>query len=447
MPKAKRDAMSGAIGLSLPRLRPDQWAIVQDPARIKVCAMGRRYGKSTMVGCTLTAAAASGNRCAIGAPNYRNTRPLWRWAENAVRPLVKSGLAVVNRSERTIEFPSVGGFLGVYSLDNPDSMRGEWFDLVAIDEAARVSEEAWTDVIQPCLADYAGQAFLISTPKGRNWFWREFIAGQEDGKYIKSWTAPSSDNPMPSIRAAVEKAKQRVSDNTFRQEWMAEFVEDAMTYFSPEWFEGNLNRYDPRIPRHANTCIARYMSWDTGYKDTEGNAYSACIVADLMPDYRLQVREVFRERLNFPNLIRKITDLAEHYSEDGKLRNILIEDRASGTSAYQTMVASGHPILSHIMTPFMPSGSKEQRAAQAGAWCENGSVLLPMPDQAVPWLYDFEDEIYSMPNTLYKDQADAFAQLILYLENILRAGLAARRTAFGETDYGLLGRNLAGRMY
>lgn len=420
--------MPRTVALNLPRLRKDQWEIVNHPAKIKVIAAGRRWGKSLTVGGTLVAASAYGSKCGIGAPNYRNTRPMWRWAEAACSQLAKEKLAIINRSERTIEFPQTGGFLGVYTLDNPDSIRGEWFDLFAVDEAARVAEEAWTEVIQPTLADRDGQAFLLSTPKGRNWFWREFIAGQEDGNYIKSWTAPTSDNPIASIQAAMEKARTRVPDMTFRQEWMAEFVEDAMMYISPEWYYGSLNRYDPTTFRHVNTCIARYMSWDTGFKDKEGNAYSACIVGDLMPDYRLQVREVYRERLNFPNLISTIADIAGRYAEDGKLRAILIEDRASGTSAYQTIVASGHPLLSSLVLPFMPSGSKEQRAAQAGVWCKNGSVQIPLPTENVPWLHDFEEEIYAAPNSPYKDQLDAFAQLVIYLEHVLQAGLAARRS-------------------
>lgn len=435
MGRPKKNEAPTNVTLDLPRFRGDQWSIVSDPAKIKVIAAGRRWGKSTITGACLVAAAASGGRCAIGAPSYRNTRPMWRWAENAARPLVKSGYAVINRSERTIEFPRKDGgqpgFLGVYTLDNPDSMRGEAFHLVAIDEAARVAEEAWTDVIQPTLADYNGDAFLISTPRGRNWFWKAWKDGQEDGKYIKSWTAPTSDNPIPSIRAAAERAKLHVSDSTYRQEWLAEFVDDAMVYFSPAWWDGQ-NRYNPLEVRHANTAIARFMSWDTGFKDKEGAAYSACIVVDLMPDYKIQVREVFRERLNFPDLIAAITRIAWKYQTDGKTKAILIEDKASGTSAYQTIVAGSDAYTGSLVQPWMPSGSKEQRAAQAGVWCKNGSVMLPAPADNVRWLYLFEEELYATPHSIYKDQVDAFSQVVIYLEHILRAGYDARRSATGQ---------------
>lgn len=160
-------------------------------------------------------------------PTYRNGRPLWRWAEAAVAPLRKAGVVSVNRSERMIEFAN-GGFLGIYSTDNPDSARGESLHLAVLDEAARIPEEVWTDAIQPTLADFGGDAILISTPKGRNWFWLEWQRGQDGGgDSIASWRAPSRDNPNPRIRQAADLARDRVPDRTYRQEWLAEFVDDG----------------------------------------------------------------------------------------------------------------------------------------------------------------------------------------------------------------------------
>lgn len=43
-----------------------------------------------------------------------------------------------------------------------------------IDEAARVKEQAWTDNLQPTLADRQGWALLTTTPLGKNWLYREF---------------------------------------------------------------------------------------------------------------------------------------------------------------------------------------------------------------------------------------------------------------------------------
>jgi phage terminase large subunit-like protein len=173
--------------------------------------------------------ASQGARVAWAVPTYKNGRPLWRWAENTVAPLRKRGQAEVNRSERVIQFSS-GGFLGIYSMDSEDSIRGEAFHLVIVDEAARIPEAAWTDAIQPTLADYGGRAILISTPNGKNWFWKEWLRGQTPNERIKSWQAPTRDNPNPRIQRAADMAQERVPERTYQQEWLAQFVEDGSVF-------------------------------------------------------------------------------------------------------------------------------------------------------------------------------------------------------------------------
>ncbi len=416
--------------LVLPMLRLDQTEIAAHPAKIKVVAMGRRWGK-TVLGLVLALCTAyCGGRVAWIVPTYKNGRPLWRAAEAATRSLRKAKLCRTNRSERTIEFAS-GGFLAIYSADNPDSIRGEAFHLVILDEAAMISEEAWTDVIQPTLADFDGDAILISTPKGRNWFWKEWQRGQTDGVTVKSWTAPSCANPSPQIQKAYRLAKQRVPDKTFRQEWNAEFVEDGTNPFNPIWWLGK-NRFNPDDPSHRNRLIGRWLSFDTGFKDTDTAAYSSCTVGELTPEYHLQIREVWRDKLAFPDLVAQIEAMMRVYNYDGKLRGVIIESKASGISAYQTLTgATADPNLAALIIPFEPSGSKEQRASQAGVWCRNDCVQLPHPSESVLWLEAFEDELFTFPDSEYKDQVDSFSQLVIYLERLLMAGYHARLEALG----------------
>jgi hypothetical protein len=171
-------------------------------------------------------------RVAWCVPTYKNSRSLWRWVRAVASPLSPRYLDI-SKTERSIS-TARGGLFGIYSADNIDAIRGEWFHLVVIDEAARVAVEDWTDAIQPTLADADGDAILISTPHGRNWFWEEWQRGQLDGGAITSWRAPSSANPNPRIQKAAELAKERVPNQTYRQEWLAEFVDDGLALLSIE---------------------------------------------------------------------------------------------------------------------------------------------------------------------------------------------------------------------
>ena len=217
--------------LALPRLRRDQWEIARHPAKTKVLSMGRRWGKTVLGGAVSLATAAHGGKVAWIVPTYKNSRPIWRWAEATVGDLKKQGRAAPHRADRVIEFPTTDGLLGVYSAENPDSIRGENFHLVVLDEAARIGEEVWTDVIQPTLADVDGDALLISTPKGKGWFWQEWQRGQMDGTLVKSWRAPSAANPNPNIQRAAALARERVPERTYRQEWLAEFLDGGGEVF------------------------------------------------------------------------------------------------------------------------------------------------------------------------------------------------------------------------
>lgn len=200
--------------------------------------------------------------------------------------------------------------------------------------------------------------------------------------------------------------------------------------FKREWW--NNNRFDAGDMGKVRTCVARWHSWDTALSDEDGNAFSALVVGELWPDYRLTIREVYKERLDFPGLLDAMTRFARRDNVDKKLRAVIIEDKASGTSAVQTLQGSSEMWLSSLIVPFMPSGDKERRAKQASVWCSNGSVMLPHPSDYAPWLSDFENELFSFPGSTFKDQVDAFDQLVIYTENLLAEGLRARQEALME---------------
>lgn len=190
--------------------------------------------------------------------------------------------------------------------------------------------------------------------------------------------------------------------------------------FKRAWWRGR-NRYegDP-------SCHSRFISWDTAMKDAEANDPSACLVAELMPDYRLCLRWGYAERLEFPELSTKIQLVADSWNRDGKLAAVIIEDKASGTSALQTLRAVAPDWLVPLLVGFIPTTDKVTRASQASVWCSNGSVWFPRPQPDAHWLIDFEDELFEFPQATHDDRVDALSQLILYLENLLEFGYHAR---------------------
>lgn len=177
-----------------------------------------------MAGATSIVCANEGAKVGWIVPTYKNSRPIWRFALQLLYTARRS--VRISESDRTIDFPG-GGSLGVYTADNPVSILGEWFDLVIVEEAARIREDVFSETIMPTLADRDGRAILISTPRGRNWFWREYLRGLSRSADYASFNAPTSDNPMPQIQKAYRLARDRVPPRTFKQEWDAEFLTDG----------------------------------------------------------------------------------------------------------------------------------------------------------------------------------------------------------------------------
>ena len=176
---------------------------------------------------------------------------------------------------------------------------------------------------------------------------------------------------------------------------------------------------------HNNEDVAGiYISWDTAESLNVNAAYSCGVVGELRSDYTLFTREVVRKRLLFPQLQEEVENLAKKYQH--KLKGVIIENKSSGVQVIQSLRQSSPQWLAEKLFAFNPKGDKTARAFQASQWCENGSAFLPHPSNEFEWLLDFEDEIFKFPSSSFRDQSDAFSQLILYLKNYLSQGWRAR---------------------
>jgi hypothetical protein len=118
----------------------------------------------------------------------------------------------------------------MWSLDNPDAPRGRKYHLAIINEAAMVKglSDVWSMVIRPTLADYKGGAWFASTPKGLNDFYRLWQrAGDEQG--WQRWHYPTAANPHIDP-GEIDAMRAELPERVYRQEILAEFVEDG-SYF------------------------------------------------------------------------------------------------------------------------------------------------------------------------------------------------------------------------
>jgi len=196
----------------------------------------------------------------------------------------------------------------------------------------------------------------------------------------------------------------------------------------PVAIEGSIVKEDWLSQRIENTDIRyRFISFDTAGTANKNSAYSCAVVGELTSDYRLFIREVWREKVEFWELCKVIEGLARKYKYG--LEAIYIENKSSGTQAVQNLKMTSEDWINDLIVPVnVPAGDgKEARARAATIFIEQGCILLPTNDAvSYPWLLPFLDEITKFPATKYKDQMDAFSQLINQLDSSLTEGLKFR---------------------
>jgi hypothetical protein len=199
-----------------------QAQVHNDPARFKVLACGRRWGKTRLGVNECLEVAAAGGRAWWVAPTYRMTEVGWR----PLRQLATRLGWQVRLGDRQVLAPN-GGEVSIRSADNYDTLRGEGLDYVVLDECAFIAEAAWTEALRPALSDRQGRAMFISTPKGHRWFWRYWQLGQDASQdEWRSWQFPTAGNPFIAP-SEIEAARGMLPERTFAQEYLAAFLDDG----------------------------------------------------------------------------------------------------------------------------------------------------------------------------------------------------------------------------
>lgn len=229
----------------LPPLHQGQATVRDSTARFRVLAAGRRWGKTRLGVALCVKTAGDGGRAWWVAPTFPIASIGWREVKRLAAQIPGTQIREV---DRIVTMPT-GGWVQVKSGDNPDSLRGEGLDLAVLDECSFISEEAWQEALRPALSDRKGGALFISTPKGRNWFWRLYLKGQEGGGEWQSWQFPTVSNPYIDPKE-VDAARAELPEAVFAQEYLASFIEDAGQVFRRVMDAATATVQDAPIERH-----------------------------------------------------------------------------------------------------------------------------------------------------------------------------------------------------
>lgn len=203
-----------------------QAKVLSEQKRFNVLCCGRRWGKSKLAINLIGECAMDGYPSAYFAPTYKLLEGTFKELLQRLEPAIKK-----KHDNQFIELKT-GGQIDFWSMENQLAGRSRKYKRAIIDEAAfnRNLWTTWTEAIRPTLTDLKGDAWFMSTPKGKNDFYKLFMRGQTNEPNWMSWQMPTSTNPHIDI-SEIEDARHDLPELAFSQEYLAEFNESVANPF------------------------------------------------------------------------------------------------------------------------------------------------------------------------------------------------------------------------
>jgi hypothetical protein len=238
-------------------VRTQRWAAM---------ACHRRAGKT--VGCVADLVLEA-KYTTLQDARYGYVAPLFNQAKDIAWPYVKRLTSdipgvTLNESELRADFPS-GSRVRIYGADNPDRLRGGYFDGVVLDEYADMRPSVWGEVIRPMLMDRKGWAAFIGTPKGRNEFFRICERAKDDPEWFMLLLRASESGLISPEE--IEDARKELTPEQFEQELECSFEAAILgAYWGKELAAADR---EGRICDVAHDALLlTHTAWDLGIGDS-----------------------------------------------------------------------------------------------------------------------------------------------------------------------------------
>ncbi len=152
------------LRLNLREPHPKQLEIRNSPAKRKVVRAGRRGGKTVGVSQIAVKAFQAGHRILYATPTGDQIARFWFEVKRALQTDIDAKVLKVNETEHYIERPRTENRIRAKTAWNADTLRGDFADLLILDEYQLMNEDAWKVVGAPMLLDNNGDAVFVYTP-------------------------------------------------------------------------------------------------------------------------------------------------------------------------------------------------------------------------------------------------------------------------------------------
>lgn len=281
------------------KLHNKQKDIVRSKARFKIVRAGRRSGKSSLQieDMSYTAVSEKDSPVFYIAPTQIQARAIiWEALKSKL-----ASISEVNESRLEMKVPTVDGgysLISVAGWENRENFRGRKAKKIYFDELDTMKNffMGWQEIFRPALTDLKGEAMFCGTPKKENPNLRRLEKIAETDRDYEAFHFTTKDNPyIPEEE--IQKAQDELDYNTFKQEYLAEYVDN----------QGALFRFTSLLDVFTNTVETtddKYLTVDIADDGSDKTIFSFW---NGLEEYK---RESF-ERLNTEGIVNKIREYAK----------------------------------------------------------------------------------------------------------------------------------------
>lgn len=223
------------IDIVLPRPHPAQHLFLSSPAKRRVVKAGRRGGKTVGVSILAVQCFLTGKRVLYAAPTQDQLSRFWASVTHILDKAITAKVFHKNETLHIIELLGTEQRIRAKTAWNADTLRGDYADVLILDEWQLIAEDAWDIVGAPMLLDNDGDAIFVFTPPS---YRTAGVSKAVDKRHATKmfdkaladttgrWQAfhfTSYDNPHIS-RIALDSLIEDVSELVIRQEILAEDI-------------------------------------------------------------------------------------------------------------------------------------------------------------------------------------------------------------------------------
>ena len=324
-------------------LHDKQLEVFNNTARFKVCAAGRRGGKSFLSAVILLIEALKdtnekgytlkGKEVFYIAPTFNQGKDIMWNLLIELGGMVSTGGVIesVRQNEGVLRLVN-GRTIKIKGSDRPDTLRGVGLSYVVMDEYADMKPEVWDLIVRPALSDVEGEALFIGTPDGKNHFYHLWcFAGELQEQEHPEWAQfhfNSLDNPRikPS---EIDAARNSMSAQAFRQEYEASFTAGGGGSFKEEHLKYADESSEPGV-MYISVDLAGFGTGDGMIKSAVKKLDETAIsVVEVSPSGWF-VHEIIHGRWDIRETSLRIIKAAKDYQpscvgiESGSLKNAVM---------------------------------------------------------------------------------------------------------------------------